>query len=74
METIWAFLSDANHQRTLAWLGSGLVVVVVGLWVVIKHFFHRSSGNSTQSISADRGSIAAGRDVKIGDPPRKPRQ
>ncbi len=29
---VWDFIRDADNQRTLAWLGGGLVFVVSGLW------------------------------------------
>ena len=32
---IWDFIGDADNQRTLAWLGGGLVVVVSGLWAAL---------------------------------------
>ena len=74
-EPIWTFLSDPENQQTLAWLGGGLVVVTGGLWAVIKFFFPRFSGDKpTTSISADRGGIAAGRDVNLAEPPRKRRR
>ncbi len=77
METLWAFLSDPDNQQTLAWLGGGLVVVAGGLWAFIKFFFARAAGSSTPptpTISADRGGIAAGRDVNLAEPPQKRRR
>lgn len=73
LQTLWAFLSDPDNQQTLAWLGGGLVVFAVGLWAVIKFFFARSPGSGTPSIKADRGAIAAGRDVKITGQDKGPR-
>lgn len=74
METLWAFLSDPDNQATLASLGGGLVVVAGGLWAVVKFLFPRSSGGkpTSQTISADRGGMAAGRDISITKPPEKP--
>lgn len=73
MDAIWAFLSNPEIQRTLTWLGGGLVIVAGGLWAVIQFFFRRPSSPTaaapSTSISADRGSIAAGRDVKVTHPP-----
>jgi hypothetical protein len=68
LEALWAFLSDPDNQQTLAWLGGGLVAVAGGLWAVIKFFFPRSSGGkpTSQTISADRGGIAASGNVSIG--------
>ena len=74
METLWASLSDPDNQQTLAWLGGGLVVVAGGLWAVIKFKLSHSSGSSKPSISADRGGIAAGRDVKIAGKHKRPRR
>lgn len=34
----WAFLSDADNQATLAWLGGGTVVVIGGLWKAFSYF------------------------------------
>jgi tetratricopeptide (TPR) repeat protein len=67
VETIWTFLGDPNNQQTLAWLGGGLVAVASGLWAVIKFLLPRSSGSTSpsQTISADRGGIAAGGNVAI---------
>lgn len=67
METLWAFLSDPNHQKTLSWLGGGLVVACGGLWALIKFWRQKRDTKSGPSISADRGGIAAGRDVTIGN-------
>jgi hypothetical protein len=68
LETLWAFLSDSDNQRTLAWLGGGLVVTAGGLWAVIKFFFPRSSGSPpspSNVITADRGGIGAGGSVTV---------
>ena len=59
-----SFLKD--NQAILTWIGSGLVVAVSGLWAVVRFFAKRSSHEqSKSSINADRGSIAAGRDITI---------
>jgi hypothetical protein len=76
LEALWAFLSDPDNQRTLAWLGGGFVAAAGGLWAVIKFIFPRRSGGTppTQTISADRGGIAAGRDVKITGQHNRPKR
>jgi hypothetical protein len=35
---MWAFLSDPDHQETLAWIGGGVMVVLGGLWTVFTYF------------------------------------
>ena len=74
MHTLWAFLSDPANQQTLAWLGGGLVVAGGGILAGIKFILPRSSGRSAPSIKADRGGIAAGRDVNLAEPPKKRRR
>lgn len=72
MDSIWAFLSDPEVQRTLGWLGGGLVVGAGGLWAFIKFIFSRPTGSpTTPSVSADRGGIAAGRDIQIDERPSR---
>ena len=75
METLWTFLSDPDNQQTLAWLGGGLVVAAGGLWAVVKVFLARrttSAPSPSTTIKADRGGIAAGRDVKITGRTKRP--
>lgn len=61
----WCWLSDVKHQKTLALLGGGLVVIVSGFWQVYTYL----SGSGTfspkpaQEITAADGGIAAGGDV-----------
>lgn len=35
---LWSFLSNAENQKTLAWLGGGLVLLVGGVWTVVTFF------------------------------------
>jgi tetratricopeptide (TPR) repeat protein len=37
---IWAWLSDRRHQRTIVFLGSGLVIVAGAAWRLYIHFYH----------------------------------
>lgn len=67
--SIWDFVSDPAHRETLQFLGGGLAVVVGAVWVVIKYALQRRERGGAQTpttIKADRGGIAAGRDVHIG--------
>ena len=41
MGGFWAFLSDPDNQRTLAWLGGGLMVLAGGIWTVVTFFAGR---------------------------------
>jgi hypothetical protein len=72
MSEIWSFLTQPDNRETLSWLGGGLVVACGGLWVVLKFLLGRgrsgggSSGSASSSpVSAQRGGVAAGRDVRI---------
>jgi tetratricopeptide (TPR) repeat protein len=66
---IWEFLSDPNTQKTLSWLGGGLVVLAGGIWAVIKLFVARGNADADDrpsvEVLADRGGIAAGGNVNI---------
>jgi hypothetical protein len=66
------FLRDSANQKALTWLGSGLVAVAGGAWAMVKFFARRpnSEDATTQqsgctTVEADRGGIAAGRDVSM---------
>lgn len=66
MDELWAFLSDPSNRATLSWIGGGIVVVASGVWTVLT-FFRRTKGDgrSTDTVTADRGGIAAGRDAHV---------
>ena len=34
----WAWLSDANHQRTIAFIGAGIATIIGGAWTAYLHF------------------------------------
>jgi hypothetical protein len=65
-QLIWDWLFDEKNRQVLSWLGGGGVIVVGGLWAVIK-YMRRSKKLSLPSVhvSADHGGIAAGRDVNL---------
>lgn len=71
---MWDFLSDPQNQQTLSWLGGGLAVVCGGLWAVFRFVLERrgrggaaspSAASETPALRADRGGLAAGRDINV---------
>jgi len=69
---LWNFLTQPENREILSWIGGGLVVVCGGLWAVLKLYLDRrgggggsGGGGTPSSLSASRGGIAAGRDVRI---------
>jgi hypothetical protein len=65
MRSLWPFLSDSKNQKTLAWLGSGLVVAAGGTWAVVTYVWpmHDVSPEPSNVVCARLGSIAAGHDA-----------
>ncbi len=60
LEALWTWLRDPANQQTLGWIGGGLVVVG-GVWAVVKFFARKESGaGAAPSVRADRGGVAAG--------------
>jgi hypothetical protein len=70
MEAIWQFLSTPDNREVITWLGSGIAAIAAALWVIIKFFSKKGAGPSphptNQTITADRGGVASGRDTHIG--------
>ena len=72
MGGFWAFLSDPDNQRTLAWLGGGLMVLAGGIWTVVTFFAGRKPSPAAPSepdpgkVTAV-GGVAAGRDLRARD-------
>ncbi len=60
MDGIWTFLLDGANRAVLAWIGGGIVIIVSGLWALIK-FFHKAKkeGASYLHLSAIDHSVAA---------------
>ena len=57
---LWSFTRPANRE-VITWIGGGLVVVVGGVWAVVKFFAKKESGaGAALSVRADRGGVAAG--------------
>jgi hypothetical protein len=65
MSALWSFLSAPKNQKTLSWLGGGLVVVAGGAWVVFTYLWPHDTPptESPKIVCAQQGGIAAGRDA-----------
>jgi hypothetical protein len=58
LRSAWNWLSKTNHQKTLAFIGSGLVIAIGGAWQTYLHFSEKPKETSTSTISASNGGIA----------------
>ena len=47
----WSWLSDSRHQKTLSFLGAGLVVVVSGGWQVYQYFSAPRPENASEVLA-----------------------
>ncbi len=64
MGSLWSFLSVPRNQKTLAWLGGGLVVAAGGIWAVVTYFWpHHEAELPPQTVVCAQAGIAAGRDA-----------
>lgn len=65
-QAIWTWLADSDNRAILTFLGGGLAALIAGSWAVIK-YIHKSREKERPSVTvtADRGSIAGGRDVYV---------
>jgi len=59
---LWARLSEARTERTLAFIGGGVAAVVAAAWTVYVHFSEKENAPRL-SMSATQGAIAAGGNV-----------
>ena len=67
MKKLWRWLSDEKHQKTVAFIGGGLVVVVGGLWQGYAHFSKLDPKPApATSQNQNQGGIQASGDVNIG--------
>ncbi len=64
METVWAFLGDAQNQKTIGFLGGGAVVVLGGIWAVIKYLHPQAKAapekTGSAKVEARNGGVAIG--------------
>jgi hypothetical protein len=61
---MWEWLSDPQVQKTLGFVGGGIAAVVAAWWAVVK--FVLGNSKSSVTVTADRGGMAAGRDIHGG--------
>ncbi|MBV8441434.1 MAG: hypothetical protein JO312_12895 [Hyphomicrobiales bacterium] len=66
MSGIWSFLGSKRNRDILAWLGGGLVAVVVALWTAYVYFHpgKGEGGEGKREVSASHGGVAVGGNVK----------
>jgi hypothetical protein len=65
LSNMWDFLKDGSNQAVLNWIAGGIAAVGAGIWAVVKLVARNGDHKPTKpSVSADRGSIAAGGDIK----------
>ena len=57
------FLKDESTRSILSWLGGGVVTVIGAVWTFYK-FRSSKTEHTLPSVSANNGSIAAGRDIR----------
>jgi hypothetical protein len=60
MGSLWSFLSAPKNQKTLSWLGGGLVVVIAGLWAAFVYLLPPKDehGGGSSKVEASCGSAA----------------
>jgi hypothetical protein len=58
--TMWGFLQDESNRAVLTWIGGGGVVIVGGLWAVVKFFLSKKTGKSApdSTVTASEGGVA----------------
>ena len=66
LTNLWKFLQDENNRALLAWVGSGIVIVLSGGWAVFRFFTSKKKQRHSPSTitKATRGGVAAGRDIR----------
>ncbi|MEO6562351.1 MAG: tetratricopeptide repeat protein, partial [Nitrosospira sp.] len=59
-------ISNKTYQRTWKFIGSGVAVLIGGMWTLYIHFSDKDATSTPGSIvTATGGSVSAGRDVNI---------
>jgi hypothetical protein len=66
----WDFLRDSDNRTVIAWLGSGIVTVIVGIRAAVKFFSERKKdgdkADGTTTVMQSWQGAASGRDTNIG--------
>jgi threonine/homoserine efflux transporter RhtA len=61
---IWLFLKEPANLPVLSSIGVGIATIAAGAWAVFTFFAKKKeTGPSAPSVTADHGSVAAGRDI-----------
>ncbi len=61
LDAFWTWLRDPANQQTLGWIGGGLVVVIGGVWAIVKFFAKREGDTATPpNVNAKQGGVAIG--------------
>jgi hypothetical protein len=65
MSGIWSFLGSKKNRDILAWLGGGLVAVIVGLWTAYVYFHPPKvdGGEGKGAVTASHGGVSVGGNV-----------
>jgi len=66
LKEAWRFLKNEENQKTLAFVGGGIAVVVIGGWQFYTHF--APSGSTEQAsptVTAREGGVASGGNTNI---------
>jgi hypothetical protein len=57
---LWSFFTNPKNQKTLSWLGAG-IVAAGGIWAVVTYVWPAHEG--AKVVCAQPGGVAAGRDA-----------
>ena len=60
LDTFWSWLQDPANRDVIGWIGGGVVVVVGGIWAVVKYFARPGRDGGARSVRADGGGVAIG--------------
>lgn len=61
----WAFILNENYRDALALVGGAVAAVCGGLWAILRRRDTPAPTDPGGDVYADRGGVAAGRDVTI---------